>query len=143
MDTQEFKKVNSSVACSIDYNLKHEEINSCFLTVDMPIQAMDIAVMRVNHTRGAKAVEKQNIKITDTISKGDLSLQFKGGIVDESKLRFELTDKLSGKSEILSFSLGYWASYIDYNGWLGHQNSGDYIFRPATGQYTPEVYSKF
>ena len=23
------------------------------------------------------------------------------------------------------------------------QNSGDYIFRPVTGQYTPNVYSKF
>jgi hypothetical protein len=60
----------------------------------------------------------------------------------DSKIYFDLVDKKSGKTEILDFSLKYWASFINYMP-NGHQNSGDYIFRPMKGQFDSFTYSKF
>lgn len=61
-------------------------------------------------------------------------------------VEFQITDKLSKKTETLKFSLGWWASWINYEAWFGgddYQNSGDYIFRPMDGQNKAFPYSNF
>lgn len=71
------------------------------------------------------------------------NLEFIGANQNEAKLIFKVHDNINKKSEILYFNLKWWASYIDYYGWDGEQNSGDYIFRPETGEFTSKVYSEF
>jgi maltose-binding protein MalE len=68
-----------------------------------------------------------------------LTLSFKGS--EGSSLKFNLKDKLSGKTETLTFSLKYWASYTPYVIW--GENSGDYIFRQQDGMYSPAQYSSY
>lgn len=55
-----------------------------------------------------------------------------------------MIDKKTKDVETIEFSLGWWSSFINYAAWAdGVQNSGDYIFRPLTGQYDPYVYTNF
>ena len=60
-------------------------------------------------------------------------------------LQFNWTNTETGQTEHLRFSLGNWRSWKAYNEWTegNGQPSGDYIFRPATGQYEPDTYSNY
>lgn len=75
-----------------------------------------------------------------SIQTDEFELEFTGS--DESKLYFKLTDKKTGVEEKLDFSIKYWASFVQYLP-NGHQNSGDYIFRPIKGEFEPLTYSKY
>lgn len=85
----------------------------------------------------------------DDIKNGDQILSADGSLVvsyshfDNGTIYLEVTDKLSNETDLLGFRVQWWQSFIVNNIWKGSQNSGDYIFRPATGQYTPFVYDQF
>jgi len=82
----------------------------------------------------------------DMIENKDLQVVVSGFDEDKSMVELQITDKLSDKTETLKFSLGWWASWINYEAWFNgddYQNSGDYIFRPMDGQYEAFPYSNY
>jgi hypothetical protein len=89
------------------------------------------------------ADKAQELKPNQMIRSTNQNLEFIGSIDNEAKLIFKVHDNINKKTEILNFNLKWWASFIDYYGWDGEQNSGDYIFRPETGEFTSKVYSEF
>jgi len=68
-------------------------------------------------------------------------LVYEGSVKNTSQINFRLNNMQTGSSETLDFSMKYWASFINYYTWVNEQNSGDYIFRPNTGQYEAMDYS--
>jgi hypothetical protein len=77
--------------------------------------------------------------VGDSVSTGSLDLVF-NGFSDEG-LDFEV--KNQNTSDYIKVSLKYWSSFIDYFSSAGHQNSGDYIFRPMHGQFKANPYSSY
>jgi hypothetical protein len=56
----------------------------------------------------------------------------------EQGVLFTLTDKVTGESNPVGFSLRYWSGYQEPTG----QPSGVYIFRATPGEYDSIVYSR-
>ena len=69
---------------------------------------------------------------------GDVTLTFNKG--NENAIEFEYAT--GSNVNTLTFSMAWWDSWINDNSWANDtQNSGDYIFRPRTGQFVPNKYS--
>lgn len=64
--TSSFDEVPSVLSCNTDYNLTHDEIDSCFLTVQFPVEAREISLIKLEYSKTAQDT-RQLIKITDTI----------------------------------------------------------------------------
>lgn len=153
-DSQDFVPQPSSVACYDDLDAEKRPINSCFQNIELlkPIGIKDIALLRLDYNKSADhTIGSTGILEGDFIgSEEDIKLTFKGADADNSiiyfeqyKIRTNAENETSVSNETFKFSLNWWASKINYYDWDNGQNSGDYIFRPVTGQYTPNVYSKY
>jgi len=109
--------------------------------VDIETEKKDVSLIQLNYDQSKELEVTQNeIKESDEISAEEMTLKFLGA--DESKIYFNFKNKENGIDEKLDFSLKYWASYVKYLP-DGHQNSGDYIFRPIKGEYESMSYSKY
>ena len=126
----------------MDWDLNYTEVYSCFLTVQQVTESRDISLIRLNFTN---STSEEFIPITkgDKITKGDITATYEDYSVDESMIKFAISDSQTSKVEHLTFSLKYWVSWIDFFIFRGHQNSGLYIFRPMTDEFKPEIYSHF
>ena len=87
---------------------------------------------------GASNFTEKPIESGSVLRMDSVSLTFKKG--EGSVLEFDYKD---GQTvSVLRFSMAWWDSWINDNAWAKDtQNSGDYIFRPRTGQYVPNSYS--
>jgi hypothetical protein len=90
-----------------------------------------------------KAVDPVPLYVGNGIQSGDIKLTFADFSTEDSMLQFIWENVATNQSEVLKFSIANWRSWKSYNAWHQGQNSGDYIFRPATGQFKPEVYSNY
>jgi len=91
------------------------------------------------------ASQSQDVKVGDSMETNDIIASFNGLDQEKSLIKFQITDKISKKVENLEFSLGWWASWINYQAWYTgeeYQNSGVYIFRPMDGQEEAFPYSE-
>jgi hypothetical protein len=135
---------DATVTCHMDHVENGEEVESCFLDVKHVTPAWGMSVIQLVQDSSVDISNPTNeLKINDMIKTPSTSLEYVGAVSEEAKLVFKVHDQINGGSEILYFNLKWWASYIDYYGWDGQQNSGDYIFRPETGEFTSKVYSEF
>ena len=139
--TQALEDATASVICNHDNLENGETIKSCFMHVDLETGRKDISVLQLTYDE-TQDLESPMEEFYESMSikEGDLQLEYTGS--DESKLFFKLINKETGLEENLDFSLKYWASFVQYLP-NGHQNSGDYIFRPIKGEYQALTYSKF
>jgi hypothetical protein len=158
-ETMDFKAQASSVACYDDLDAKKKPMTSCFQNIQLtkPIGIKDFALMRLDYNESADNTigsKGKGIVEGDFIGSDEgnenIKLTFKGADAKNSIIYFEQykihkseAGVVSESNETFRFSLNWWASKINYFSWDNGQNSGDYIFRPMTGQYTPNVYSAY
>lgn len=103
----------------------------------------DISLLRLIYDPSMNIEAKQmDMKKNPTIRCKEATLEFLGEN-SQGGIAFEFTNLVTGMKEILDFNLGWWSSWINYSAWNGGQNSGDYIFRPLTGQFDTMKYSSF
>lgn len=74
------------------------------------------------------------------IESSELSLSF-DGVVNAGIIYFNLTDKLTGETNPIGFSLRYWQGYQSTK-FVENQPSGAYIFRPTQDQHESTLYSE-
>lgn len=88
--------------------------------------------------------QPEKLIIGKSIETKNIVLKFAGFSTGDSLIQFEYVNKETNQTELVYVSLKYWDSYIRHNAFTDNsQNSGDYIFRPMTGQYEPYVYSNY
>lgn len=73
----------------------------------------------------------------DIISTDAIELAYVETDVDTDIVLFRHTDKVTGESNMIGFSLRYWDSYQGTE-----QDSGAYIFRASNGAFDSEIYSR-
>ena len=143
-DKQIFKLVESNIICAADKLIGEVPVDSCFLAVNHTTAARDISLLKVNYVV-AEPKQAQPLNVGNSIESKDIKLGFAGFATGESMLQFEFINKKTAQKELLRVSIGNWRSQRWYNEFTDtdSQNSGDYIFRPETGQYEPDVYSNY
>jgi hypothetical protein len=135
---------NATVTCHMDHVENGEEVKSCFLDVKHVTPAWGMSVIQLVQDSSVDiSTPTMDLKPNDKIKSSNTIVVYIGADSEEAKLEFMIHDQINEGSETLYFNLKWWASFIDYYGWDGQQNSGDYIFRPETGEFSSKVYSEF
>lgn len=114
---------------------------SCFLSVDMVTPANELSLVKISKvsqtSNGPKPLEK-GMKIENEV----IELTFTG-VSQPNILEFQMLNKALNQKEELTLSLGYYDSLGQVNVFKDPgQQSGDYIFRPRTGEFHSKPYSK-
>jgi len=138
--TQSWVKVEANVVFNLDNTENGEAIVNFRAMINWPTAPRDFSLIQLTYAP-EESIPINQINMTDhaTIESKEISLEFIG---QQGKgIAFEMTEKQTGRKEIIDFNINWWASWINYNAWNGGQNSGDYIFRPLTGQFEPNQYS--
>ena len=120
------------------------------MDVQVNIPAWEMAAIQITYDESKDLLaKKEELMIDNYIESEAQKLTLKGAA--DSSIKFEIKDKVSGDIEEITFSLKWWTSYVSFypqphqhsynRNWDHEQNSGDYIFRPLTGQYESLAYS--
>jgi len=113
--SQSFQTADFSHNCYADYNDLNQQINSCWLTINHTTAAFDITLLRISMISLNSPDTVQDLPVGASIESENIVLQFKDYNNNQSSLEFVVTDKKSGKDEVLTMNLGSWSSYLDFN----------------------------
>lgn len=143
IDSDEITAMNSSVHCHLDLGDNLEQVDSCSLEIHSihlaPKTVSLFQVTRVSAELVDSIEQNDEIKIanTETIVKF-VDLDSQNGI-----LRFNVLNEKLAMNETVDMTLKYWEGKASFNNWnnVNVQNSGAYIFIPATGQFEALPYT--
>jgi hypothetical protein len=108
----------------------------------MKIKGYQYSFIKISKVAEASVVPKP-LKNGDALNSGKLRLTYTGFNQETSQLQFTLLNKALDNTEDIGIGMGFYYSYQHFNQFNdGGQNSGDYIFRPKSGQFEALAYSK-
>lgn len=139
-----FTTVPSSTSCYEETLESGVTINNCYLYIDHVTIAHDVNIFKVEYKGDCDIVKPfKPLLLWDSIKSGDLEVEFAGFSKNGSEIKLTVWDHAKDYYNNVTVGLQWWDSCIFCSGGHQQQNSGDYIFRPITGQFTPNPYSNF
>jgi hypothetical protein len=139
---KKFVSVNASVSCWDDYAENNVTYKACNIKISHTTKARDFSLFELTQNDAAElSTTNGTVQEGSEIKDDKFQLVYEGSVKNSSQINFRLNNLKTGSSETFDFSMKYWASFINYYTWVSAQNSGDYIFRPITGEYEAMDYS--
>lgn len=99
-----------------------------------------MAFTRLTYDSTVDLTQCQESEELSAIETDELSLMYTGSN-EQGIAEFDLTDKVTGETFNVGFSLRSWQGY-QLNDGMHNQKSGVYIFRPYQNQYDSDLYSE-
>lgn len=142
-----FEPTVAEKSCFDDHLASGEKVRNCHMEIKADTPAQAVSLIKMANQGKAEEVERRTIpegkeEDADTSIEGNgLRVVYKGMDKEQSTLKFDVYDEITGSSEPeqFEFSMKYYESYthaIDHS----MQSSGAYVFHPMEGQLHPYPY---